>query len=239
VRNASVIARTGLPSSPPSPSAAAASVTPAMRIAWPRTARAAASVRIRERGFSGGRRITSGYGGQGTAQLIETALERRARGRDRAHEPLDPAQLGRRAGSVHDGSRVAGGDSRAGVHRGRALRERRVGGDRSGVVLRDRAGLAGERGLDGAQLGGGDESRVRGDCRSRLEHDHVARHQVASVDLGGQPVSHDRRARRLERAQGLDRTPRRELRAEPDGDVQDEHRADRRRVERVAGRAGE
>src|SRR5690606_23187711 len=92
-----------------------------------------------------------------------------------------------------------------------------------------------ERGLVDAQFGGGEQPAVRGDGLAGLEDDDVARHELARVDLGGAAVAHDGRARDLELEQRLHRLARAQLGEEAERGVDEQHGADGRRVERVAG----
>ena len=159
-------------------------------------------------------------------EAVHLALEGRRDAADRGREAGDPPELGRGARRVHDRAAAALDDRRAGgrevarLGRGAAAR---VG---IGVPL-DRGRLAREEGQVEPEPLGQHDPRVGGDPIALLEHEQIARHELARGEVLVAPVAPHARAARHHRLERVERALRAALLPEPERAVQHDDARDR------------
>ena len=124
------------------------------------------------------------HNGEDTAELGELHLQRRELFLGLGQGTGDLAHLGIHAGADHDGAATAVHNGGAHVAHVLAVAERHIIGARGKLdhvgVLLDRHGLAGECGLFDLHRGALEYAAVGRDGVARLEHDHVAGHELGA-----------------------------------------------------------
>lgn len=124
------------------------------------------------------------HDGEDAAELGELHLQRRELFLGLGQGAGDLAHLGVHAGADHDGATTAVHDGGAHIAHVLTVAERHVVGaggelDHVGMLL-DGHGLAGERGLFDLHRGALEHAAVGRDGVARLEHDHVAGHELGA-----------------------------------------------------------
>ena len=124
------------------------------------------------------------HDGGDAAELGELHLQRRELFLGLGQGAGDLAHLGVHAGADHDGATTAVHDGGAHIAHVLTVAERHVVGagdelDHVGMLL-DGHGLAGERGLFDLHRGALEHAAVGRDGVARLEHDHVAGHELGA-----------------------------------------------------------
>ena len=176
---------------------------------------------------------------QPAPETLDLALERRRPLARFAHELADAPQLGGAAGRRDDPEAAAGDHRGAEVGHGPPLGERGLGRQPGRLVLLDRLALARQRRLGHAEGGRPDQPAIRGNLGSRLEHDHVAGHQVGRRQAGDPAVAPRQGVGDRERPQPGQRPTGVPLGAEADAGVEHEGDEDRHRFHALAEERGD
>ena len=133
-------------------------------------------------------------GGDGVAELLDLAQQRRLERADAGEQLVDAAELGVAAGRDDDALRAAGHDHGSGERHAFAIPDGRVRGNRlGGLVGRDR--FAGERRLLGAQVLHIGKPQIRRDLVARFEQHDVAWHKLLRRNHAGLAAAHGPRLR--------------------------------------------
>ena len=148
------------------------------------------------------------HNGKNTAELGELHLQRRELFLGLGQGASDLAHLGIHAGADHDGATTAVHHGGAHVAHVLAVAERHVVGARGKLnhvgVLLDRHGLAGECSLFDLHRGALEHAAVGRDGVARLEHDHVAGHELGARQVHELAVAQHLGLRRAHLLQGLE-----------------------------------
>ena len=148
------------------------------------------------------------HNGKDAAELGELHLQRRELLLGLGQGAGDLTHLGVHAGADHDGAATAVYHGGTHVAHVLAVAERHVIGargklDHVGVLLYGH-GLAGERGLFDLHRGALEHAAVGRDGVARLEHDHVAGHELGARQVHELAVAQHLRLRRTHLLQGLE-----------------------------------
>ena len=148
------------------------------------------------------------HDGEDAAELGKLHLQRRELFLGLGQGAGDLAHLGIHAGTDHDGAAAAVHHGRAHVAHVLAVAERHVIGARGKLdhvgVLLDGHGLAGECGLFDLHRGALEHTAVGRDGVARLEHDHIAGHELGARQVHELAVAQHLGLRRAHLLQGLE-----------------------------------
>ena len=148
------------------------------------------------------------HNGKDAAELGELHLQRRELFLGLGQGASNLAHLGIHAGADHDGATAAVHHGGAHVAHVLAVAERHVIGARGELdhvgVLLDRHGLAGQCGLFDLHRGALEHAAVGRDGVARLEHDHVAGHELGARQVHELAVAQHLGLRRAHLLQGLE-----------------------------------
>ena len=148
------------------------------------------------------------HDGKDAAELGELHLQRRELFLGLGQGAGDLAHLGVHAGADHDGATAAVHHGGAHVAHVLAVAERHVVGARGKLnhvgMLLDRHGLAGQCGLFDLHRGALEDAAVGRDRVARLEHDHIAGHELGARQVHELAVAQHLGLRRAHLLQGLE-----------------------------------
>ena len=148
------------------------------------------------------------HNGKDAAELGKLHLQRRELFLGLGQSAGDLAHLGVHAGADHDGATATVHHGRAHVAHVLAVAERHVVSARGKLnhvgVLLDRHGLAGQCGLFDLHRGALEHAAVGRDGVARLEHDHVAGHELGARQVHELAVAQHLGLRRAHFLQGLE-----------------------------------
>jgi len=121
----------------------------------------------------------------------------------RPHEFADAPQFRRHAAGNDEAQSLTCRDQRPRVAHRPAIALRGIGGDRLGCFF-DRDRLAGQYGLVDSKLAGADQPDIGSDAVACLEHQNIARHEVAGIDRLALAIAKHRRHRGDHSPNGLE-----------------------------------
>ena len=161
------------------------------------------------------------HGGDGVAELLDLAQQRRLERADAGEQLVDAAQLRLAAGPDHHARGAAGDDHGAGEHHAFAIPDRRLLGDRIGGLVRGHQ-LAGERRFLGPQVLDIGEPEVGRHLVAQFEQHDVARHELIRRQHARRAAAQGPRFGRQHVADRIQRLLRSPLLDEPEQPVDDD-----------------